>query len=309
MKRDIQPDYFAAAFAPARTTVWHWLAGFTAILVLTVLGTMATVFPAYALMPESWMGAPGDGRFGGFGDYLVLFLVFIPAFVLPLVIFKTFNALPWRRLITAAARIRWGHMGRAFGVVMIAYILWSGADYLLFPDGYEEMQVQTDWTGFAVLVLITLLLCPIQAASEEILLRGYANLMLVRVFGSKRAGLLAAFVLTSAGFAALHLGNPEADGQVWPYMLGTFNFGLAMCALTQIEGGLESAIGYHIGNNIFVFSLFGYADPTLPDSAMFWVPEIAIGYADVAQEGLVMVGLVALILWLNRRADACSRVA
>lgn len=309
------PDYFdlpsplgeASGSEGDRPAILHWWVG----LILNVVGIFAfgvvLAITAYAVMPADWLISVGDGPRGGFAEYFILFLMFIPFLLVPILLWKTLNRQAVRRLISWTGHIRWGHMGRAALIVMIAYILFAVIDMQLDPGAYETLERQTDWRGYAILLLITLVLCPIQASSEEVFVRGYAShalvQTLVRVRVNPGVAIGIAYTLTSALFASLHLGNPESEGQVWPYMVGTFIFGIAMCALVHVEGGLESAIGYHIANNIFVFSVLGYSDPTLPDSALFWVPEIVIGWADVAWETLWTAVLVAVILWWNKRSD------
>jgi len=56
--------------------------------------------------------------------------------------------------------------------------------------------------GFA---LVSLFFIPLQSATEEIILRGYLNQGLSRIIRNPWI----VFFITSAGFAALHLGNPE----------------------------------------------------------------------------------------------------
>lgn len=252
------------------------------------------------------MGLPDEGPRGGYADYLALFASFLPMFIAPFLIWRYFNRLPMVRLISVAGRIRWGMMARAACVVFIVYVVATAIEYRLDPDAFDGMARQTDWAGWLILTLITLFFCPIQAASEEILVRGYATHTLVQVLRRLRvspsAGIWLAYIITSLFFAWLHAANPEADGQFWPYMVSVGAYGLGMCVLLHMEGGLESAIGYHIANNIFVFSVFGYVDPGLPNSAIFWLPEIDIVWIDVATEILWMAALVSVILWWNRRA-------
>jgi len=167
----------------------------------------------------------------------------------------------------------------------------------LFPQEYAELKIQTDIKAYLPLLLITLVLVPFQAASEEFLCRGYLNQALIKCIRSPWI----VFFLTSAGFAALHAWNPEAQGQMWPYLASIFTFGMAMCVLLYFEGGIESAIGAHIANNIFVFGLLGYADSDLPDTAWFTLGEPKIAWADFGIDLIMTVIVTSLILWANHR--------
>jgi len=86
-----------------------------------------------------------------------------------------------------------------------------------------------------------------------------------------------------------------------PYLASIFLFGMAMCVLLYFEGGIESAIGAHIANNIFVFALLGYEDPILPNTAFFTLGEPVIACSDFAVELGMMIVLIAVIIWANRK--------
>lgn len=199
--------------------------------------------------------------------------------------------------MTSAASFRWGHLLRTMFIIFAFYGLLSFIEYKFFPAEYEGMQLQTDMGAYLKLLLITLILVPFQAASEEFLCRGYLNQALIKYLRSPWA----VFIITSAGFAVLHAWNPESTGQMGPYLASIFLFGMAMCVLLYFEGGIESAIGAHIANNIFVFALLGYEDPELPNTALFTLGEPVIGWTDFGIEFVMTVILIALIICANRK--------
>jgi len=185
-------------------------------------------------------------------------------------------------------------------IIFIFYTVLSLIEYQFFPQEYEELTFQTDWGSYLKLLFITLLLVPFQAAAEEFLCRGYLNQALIKYLRSPWV----VFAITSGGFAALHAWNPEAAGQMGPYLASIFLFGMAMCVLLYFEGGIESAIGAHIANNIFVFGLLGYEDPVLPNTALFTLGEPVIEWHDFAIELGLMAILIPLILWANQKCGA-----
>ena len=72
---------------------------------------------------------------------------------------------------------------------------------------------------------------------------------------------------------ALHLGNPEAtssaDKGLYMHILTVssyFLFGYLLCVLVYFEGGLETAIGVHVANNLFAAAV-SYTHLTLPTKA------------------------------------------
>jgi len=231
------------------------------------------------------------------GLYIFLLISFLPIFFSIPIVYKFWHKRPIKALMTSATRFRWDYLLRTIFIIFIFYIAISLIEYLLFPAEYEGLQFQTDMGVYIKFLIITLLLVPFQAASEEFLCRGYLNQALIKYLKSPWV----VFIITSGGFALLHAWNPEAGGQMGPYLSSIFLFGMAMCVLLYFEGGIESAIGAHIANNVFVFGLLGYEDPDLPNTALFTLGEPVIGWTDFVIEFGMMIPLIILIIWANRK--------
>ncbi|MBL4870529.1 MAG: CPBP family intramembrane metalloprotease [Robiginitomaculum sp.] len=173
-------------------------------------------------------------------------------------------------LLTAAPKFRWGRM--AFAMLVMWAIL-AIASLIGHVSGASHAEFVFNPSRFWIYLPVTLLLIPLQSATEEIALRGYLN----QGIGHYIKNPWIVFVITSAAFASLHLGNPEIaettkDTSLIIAMSGYFLFGLFACVLTYIDGGLESAIGMHAANNIFAASLVGYDNSALPTPTVFKVP-------------------------------------
>ena len=279
-----------------RIGFWDWFAG-TVLLGILLVGSTFLLVPIFGLLPLEWQLDlnPNFPR-SGYGETLFLWLTFVPAFIAPFLIYQYYHNLPFKRLLTATKSFRWARLFTALVVIMTVFGISTLVEYALFPSEFDDVILHPDWSGFGLLLLMTLIFLPIQSASEEILCRGYLNQGLSLITRNPWI----AFVITSAFFAALHLANPEADGQVLPYMMDTFMFGMAMCWLSYEDQGLESAIGAHIGNNLFVFVIFGYADPTLPQSAIWMGPEPVIDWKDTLESAAYIFGTTYAIIRINR---------
>ncbi len=274
----------------------HWLMGTIFLILLIIVGTIPLLLIDF-IFPLDWqIDVNPDFPRSGYADSIFLWVSFLPAFIAPFLIYKFWHHLPFKRLLTINERFRWSRLWVSISVVLFAYSAISLIDYWLDPTEYKDVIVHPDIKGFAIMLGVMLIFLPIQSASEEILCRGYLNQGLSLI--TKRPWI--AFIITSAFFALLHLANPEADGQVWPYMVGTFVFGMAMCWLSYEDQGLESAIGLHIGNNFFVFVLFGYADPTLPQSALLMGPEPVIDWQDTIESAVVILIVAFAVIHINR---------
>ncbi len=269
-----------------RAHLWHWALGIGLIISLTALGVFLianTLGPHVPYTP--------------FFDYLLLLIIFLPLFCVVFLVHHFWHKRKWLRLITAASRFRWGYFWRAIGVLLAFFTLVSFAEYIIVPEDYAELSLQTDWRAYLGFLALTLGLIPFQAASEELFCRGY----LTQALGKYIRAPWIIFIITSAIFAGLHAGNPEAAGQAWPYLISIFGFGLAMSALLYFEGGIESAIGAHIANNIFVFGFLGYADPDIPNTALLTLGEPVIGWSDTVLDLILMAVLTGLIILANQR--------
>ena len=169
---------------------------------------------------------------------------------------------------------------------------------IIFYFDPEPLTRIADWRVYALGLGMTLVFIPFQAAAEEIAVRGYLNQALIKYL--KYPWVV--FFITSLFFGWLHASNPEAEGQMLTYMVSICGFGLLMCVLLYFEGGLESAIGVHIANNIFAFSIIGYEDPDMPELAIWSTgpPEISMG--ESLLELSIVTLTVGLVLFWNRRA-------
>lgn len=274
----------------------YWFMGLIFIVLLSVFGTIPFII-AESFLPAEWR-IPLDPDFprSGYAENLMIWVGFVPLFVAPFLVYKYWHNLPFKRLVTVHNTFGWSRLWVSLTSVLLIYSVLSLIDFWLNPQDFDAVIIHQDWRGFGILLAFTLIFLPIQAASEEILCRGYLNQGLSLI--TRHPWL--ACVITSALFATLHLGNPEADGQVGPYVFETFILGICMCWLSFEDQGLESAIGFHIGNNFFVFALLGYADPTLPQSSILMTPEPVIEWKDAIEAAAYCLGITFVIIRINR---------
>jgi len=216
---------------------WSWLVGMAFIGSFTT-GCILLARNIYSLFPVTLGNLITKSFSSETFTYILLLINFLPIFVAIIIAQKIWHLRPIKKLLTSASRFRWNYLFRTMFIIFVFYGLLSFGEFLIFPNEYEALQFQTNFSVYFKLLIITLIFVPFQAASEELLCRGYLNQALVKYIGSPWV----VFIITSAGFAALHAGNPEASGQLGPYLSSIFLFGMAMCVLLYFEGGIESVL-------------------------------------------------------------------
>jgi len=286
-------DSYFATIKSGRSAWWHWLVGFAGIVILFFLPIMVIGF-GIGLM--AGLGLP-DLELTSFSYFVLMLASFLPLFFGVWIVQKFWHQRSLTKLLTYTLKFRWRYLWNAMLATVLVYSGWNLVEYVINPTAFDDVILNPDFGLFLKGLIAVLILIPFQAASEEFMLRGYFNQSLIKYL--KNPWLV--FVITSAIFAWLHIWNSEAQGQEVPYLLAIFIFGFAACVLLYFEGGLESAIGFHIANNIFAFSIFGYEDPDLPNVALWNSGKPEIDYASTFLDGIAIAMVVLLTLWLNRR--------
>ena len=273
---------------------WHWLLGVAFILAIYFGLIFVIAIPYGIALATSDIYEPSLLNYG------FLLTTFLPLFFGVWLVQRVWHQRSLTQLLTYTSRFRWRYFWNACIVFTVVLAVMSAVKTLIWPEVWDKYQLNTNWELVIYGGLLTLLLIPFQAASEEFLVRGYLNQAFIKYLKSPWI----VFIITSAFFASLHYWNSEAEGQVWPYMAAIFMFGFAACILLYFEGGLESAIGLHIFNNIFAFSIMGYEDPGMPNIAIMYSGRPEIGWTEVGWEFVSLLLMVAGILWLNRRTGS-----
>ena len=187
-----------------------------------------------------------------------LFLLLLPfalAFGAILLITKLLHKLSLRELITTRAKVDWKRIGFSFGAVALSFIAMLIVGYFIDP---ESVQWNFKPKSFAILVLISVVMVPLQTSAEELFFRGYLMQGLGRVFPMR----LLPFIITSTLFGLLHFANPEVDKLGDIILITYLATGFFLGAITLMDEGLELALGFHAGNNLFL-SLFLTSDWTV----------------------------------------------
>ena len=226
------------------------------------------------------------------GVYASMLLTFPPMIFGLWIAVKVIHKRGFKTLMTAHTHFRWARVFQSMAV------FWAIAGTMTLVShfmGFNKVEGVFDGSKFFLYAALSLALIPLQSATEEIMLRGYLN----QGLGKYIRNPWIVFFITSAMFASLHLGNPEAaegaaSGKLFITMLSYFAFGMFACILTYIDGGLESAIGVHAANNLYASILLGYDNSALPTPTVF---KTGLNANTDFIFTLLTLSLVCLILW------------
>ena len=236
--------------------------------------------------------------------YMLMLLTYPTALVGLYLGWKLVHKLPLTALHTAFAKFRWSRALQAF---IIMWLVLGTYGFIMSRFSDNPPNFVFDAERFLPYAILSLLLLPIQSATEEIVVRGYMNKGLIHWFGNKWV----VFTLTSGLFMALHLANPEAQagaaaGNLPIVMSGYFFFGFAMCLMVLIDDGLESAIGVHAGNNTFAAIFVNYENSVLPTPSVWQTTPEPTSDAITA---IIVLSLVLGLLYITRRPPPAASSA
>ena len=144
-------------------------------------------------------------------------------------------------------RFRWGWFAWCLVVTVPLWLAYIGVAALL--DGGDVFDTSGRPQAWAVLLLLTLLTTPLQAAGEEYLFRGWLMQQIGAWVRNTYAALAIAIMLSSVVFALAHT-------SLDPWILIDLGaFATAAVLLTWRTGGLEAAVALHVVNNVIVLVL------------------------------------------------------
>ena len=267
--------------------------------ILTGLGVATSMFGLIKLFPMISDPEANNTMMQAMGVSPLAYMLFLLVFPFSLIALYLGQKFLHKRTIlslhTAAEKIRWSRGLQAF---LLTWGVLGSFTLIGHVSSLSPINTNFDAGRFAIYALVSILFLPLQSGTEEIVFRGYLNQGFSHILKNKWV----AFVITSILFSCLHLSNPEAlkgaeDGILILTMSSYFFFGFIACLMVWMDDGLESAIGFHAGNNTFAAIFVNYEGSVLPTPSLFMAsPNTAI---DVPIS-LAAMSLIALILYKTR---------
>ncbi|MRT93697.1 CPBP family intramembrane glutamic endopeptidase [Ancylomarina sp. 16SWW S1-10-2] len=185
----------------------------------------------------------------GFDGNTSLFLMLFP-FIIGLIgfilILKPFHKRSIKEVINGTQRIRWSRFFYSAAVWTLISGLILFADYYMNPSHYE---LNLNWSLFFPLIVISLLMFPFQTSFEEIIFRGYLAQGVARWTRNRWFVVLLPGIL----FGLMHIMNPEIKEYGFLVMMPQYIImGLVFGLMAVLDDGIETSMGAHAANNIFI---------------------------------------------------------
>jgi membrane protease YdiL (CAAX protease family) len=193
-------------------------------------------------------------------------------------------------VINTVSRLRWKLLLK--GLVLWALILFIlSLPSLIFNQGGYEITYNSK--SFLILLIICLLAFPIQASFEEILFRGY----LMQGFSLVSKKPWVPLVLTSLIFGSVHVLNGTNLYMDLSIVASTFIIGMMLGIIALGDNGIETAMGVHIANNLYVALFFNSTDSGLPGLPSMVTTQASEPFSGLPFLILAAILMIAILFW------------
>ncbi len=170
---------------------------------------------------------------------------------------------PFKSLLTAAKRFRWGRLFLSTGIWFGLSVL---SDLILTVLNPGNVTWSFDAQRFLPFLAAALVLVPIQISAEELLFRGY----LTQAFGQLSPSILLPLIVPAVFFGLLHGMNPEVGTYGLVVMMGYYiGVGLLLGGITLYSLGIELALGIHLATNLYATLVMTFPGSSIPSPALF----------------------------------------
>jgi membrane protease YdiL (CAAX protease family) len=188
---------------------------------------------------------------------------FIVALITVILLLKPLHRRNVKEVINGTNAVRWSHFVFSFIVWALLLGVLLVVDYTMNPSNFT---MQFDMNRFVILVLVALMLIPFQTTYEEVLFRGY----LAHGIAAWTRNRWLVILLPSLIFGFMHFFNPEVkEYGVWLTIPQYVLFGVIFGIITVLDDGIETAMGAHAANNIFMSIFVTSKASVLQTSALF----------------------------------------
>jgi membrane protease YdiL (CAAX protease family) len=256
-----------------KNSPWRYVVMFVAVLVVSNTIGAIPLLIAYMMKAAgdpgivSEMAAnPADLGALGLGPNLGLFIMLFP-FMVGLLTFvllvRPLNSRSFKVTINGTGTFRWN---RFFISGLVWLVLSAIYLFIYLKIDPENFSLQNSSSTLIMLIVISIIFVPFQAAFEEVLFRGY----LMQGFAVLTRNRWFPLVMSAILFGLMHSFNPEVEEFGFLIMMPQYVlFGLIFGIITILDDGIESAMGAHAANNIFLCIMVTHESSALQTPAVY----------------------------------------
>jgi len=272
-------------------------------IVITIIGGSVAAMVFIILLLFLYFLIPGinaQAQIYNIGDNSLLILVLVGlVYALYALLFylciRFIHKKNFQTLINTGKTIKWKKIG--WGAVLWTIIIGFFTVISLILQG-NSFTINFNYTSFIYLLLLSLLVFPLQASFEEIFFRGYLMQGLSLIF--KRP--VVPLILTTVIFGSIHYFNGTSISNSISIVISAMILGLMLGIIVLGENGLETAIGAHIANNMFVAVVLNSSDSGMGNLPSLITTQSSDPYSGIPLLLLMAVIMLTILFW-NRKSD------
>lgn len=223
---------------------------------------------------------------------VLLLLPFVIGLLILIPLIKNLHKRSFSEVINGTRKIRWNRFFFSAGIWALLMSAALFIDYLTSPQDYV---LSFNLLNLIPLIVIALIIIPFQTTFEEFMFRGY----LTQGVAAWTRNRWLALVIPALLFGFMHILNPEIkEYGFWMVMPQYILFGLIFGIMIIMDDGLETAMGAHAANNIFLCIFVTSKGSALQTYALFEKINITPSVMDTL-ELLITGGILIIILGIK----------
>jgi membrane protease YdiL (CAAX protease family) len=219
--------------------------------------------------------------------FILMIFPFVAGLAAFILLVKPLNGRTLGTTINGTGKIRWNRFFISGGVWMILSGLYLFCYLKLDPSSFT---MNNKTTSLILLTVVSVLFIPFQAAFEEVLFRGY----LMQGFAAWVKNRWFPVIMTSVFFGLMHAFNPEVKAFGFFTMIPQYIvFGLIFGIITVLDDGIESSMGAHTANNIFLCIMVTNQSSALQTPALY---EQSVIHPWTEFAALIVTGIIFILI-------------
>jgi membrane protease YdiL (CAAX protease family) len=218
---------------------------------------------------------------------IIMLTPFIAGLMTFILLVRPLNNRTFRVIINGTVKIRWNR----FFISALVWLILSATYFFIYlkadPSNFTFLNTSST---LIVLIIVSLIFVPFQAAFEEILFRGY----LMQGFAVLARNRWFPLLMTAVLFGLMHAFNPEVDEFGFFTMMPQYIlFGLVFGIITILDDGIEAAMGAHSANNIFLCVMVTHSSSALQTPAVYQQQTV---YPWIEFAALLVTGIIFIVI-------------